>query len=389
MKSQFENYLDNGSSELLNRLSSNTIDIDEKEALIHAFSRLLDEYFNGTDRFVDLGYFFESESIKHIDFKIYEAVSQETGDYNETISLAERYLTALNLFNKNNWPLPSLKINDVEECISLLKKRESERSLISAIEDSDKKLSELLTNLRKKPTLKGCDQAKRLTEKLANEVQACTKSGLEAPHIQNHDTEAIIEEINAILSSIEKNTNIKQRIVDIDVELLAIELSKKTVNKQWIQAVALCQEQQELFDDCKERGINIPKVKCSNLAKISSKYGLFIKLESLDKSISEQSTTIDNEEKMANFSVMCSEQAQNISLCRKNHWQLPSLTHSNPTKFCKKLEKKLGFTMFWKKVLHITVRVALVIVCLIFLSIIGFIIFQKYAFRIFSTPTIL
>lgn len=378
MKSQFENYLNSGTDELINRLSSTTIDNDEKKALVQAFLDVIANRVNAEDSFIDLDYIFECASLKHIDALLYSADQSIDGDYDydKSMALVNRYLSILRGFQTKNWPLPDLLIQDLNVFTSNIEARKTETSCISAIIKKDHELDDIFDKLNSKPDLETCDKATKLVYELKHYLEISQKQGYKVPNIHNSDYNTSLDQVNAARKTIEKNADLESRIVDNDVELLAIELSKNTNAKQWNQAVLLCQEQASLLETCKDQKIKPPKIKCTGLQNTKEKYEHFLKMTALDKTISKIGEIAETDEEYAEIAQKCKEQEKNIEKCQQNSWSIPLLANENPRKYSKRIQKSIKHRILKKKA-----RRVLIIFAIIVVGIIGVFIFGIYIYR--------
>lgn len=184
------------------------------------------------------------------------------------------------------WNLPQLINTDFGKCEEILRKRQEFTSLSRKVIAEDRKIDELTQVAQSQLSVKICDEALSLIEKLANDIAKCKQNEDSLPAINNRDTKKASEKLAELRKIAEQKDNLHQNILEVDTQITRISSLSKTAPEQWQEIILLCQKQMGLIAECTRRSWPLPPVNYNNPSVLANKYKHYQQMKILDQDIS-------------------------------------------------------------------------------------------------------
>ena len=156
MSTKYEDYLETGTRKLIEFLSSDDIDDEERDSIVSAFSEELKNNICNTENLTDSEELIYRTSIKYNDKKISDVLDDITAsysDYEKAIQRCIRVRGMLQTFAMKKWQVPQLGIADLNKCEDTLRKRQESTSISSKIVEEDYKIDEMTVKAQSELTV--------------------------------------------------------------------------------------------------------------------------------------------------------------------------------------------------------------------------------------------
>ena len=141
MKSNFNEYLENGTKKIIDMTSSENLDEEERCELINALTEELSKNIFNTDKFQDYERLLSTVSVRYLDRRISAVIQSDNSnndDCNKTIEKCQRQQELLREFRSRNWTIPMLANNDLDACIEVCIRRKNGLSISDKIYTEDR-----------------------------------------------------------------------------------------------------------------------------------------------------------------------------------------------------------------------------------------------------------
>ena len=332
MDIKYEEYLDRGTRRILELFSSADISAEERDAIASAFADELAGNIGNIEGLRDYDLLIYTASVRFVDSKISEILSKDNAsysDYESGIKYCTRQQQSFALFRNNGWTLPRVENASPEKCAELLQKRQESISIGSKILDEDKRIDELLVLAEKELSISICDQLTGLVNDLEQDLSICKQKRISVPAINNKDTRKTLKRVAEIRKKAEQKESLYKEIYNTDLQIHSI-VSNPATPDQWRNLISLCQKQEGLFAECRNRQWPLPAVRYNQPAKLSEQYRHYINMLDLDNEITRERDSLSTNKQYKEFFGHCNAQQGNLSLCVQNGWSIPRLANPDP-----------------------------------------------------------
>ena len=333
MDIRYANYLEKGTRRMIELFSSEDLSAEEKEFIASAFTDELANNIGDTKGLENYDYLIYSASVRFVDSIISQILLKENasyGDYETGIKYCARQQQSFARFKKNGWTIPRVDNLIPEDCCKLLQKKKESISTGRKILDEDKQISELVILAEKDLSVSICDQLTKLIDELEQDISICKQKRISLPEIKNKDTRKILKRISETRRIAEKKETVHREILSTDYQIHTIICNSAMMPDQWQMLLSLCQKQESLLTDCRNRKWPLPSVRYDQLGKLSAQYRSYINIHNLDVLITQERNTLSTNKQYKEFFGHCKQQQDNIAVCLQNGWSIPSLSNPDP-----------------------------------------------------------
>ena len=348
MESRYEKYIEEGTKKLMEIGASSDVSKEERQFIVDVFTEeLVNKIDNVSDD--DYEYILYSASAKYIDTKLTEGMSNADLSYEECedlIKLCRRQRELSNLFNQKKWAFRdvNIKSDQLDRCEDFFSKTQESILISNRIRQEDKEVSRGIEIARKDLSISNCEKARVLIQKLANSITECELKGFVLPEIQNKDIQKAFQEIDELRNLAEQRDTLHKDIIQNDLCIKELLLEQENTEQddlqKWNEITQLCDEQQQLIDDCNTNGWELPEIEYDNPEYISSRFSLYIKMKRLDDEMLSLREQLNSKSQYENFYSKCESQERDIEKCRKERWRIPNLVIDEPRKLAEKIRRK-------------------------------------------------
>lgn len=333
MDIRYEDYLDSATEMLIKVLPASFLDEEERVAIVSAITGELSKNIGDTAKIRNYATLIYTELVKNNDRIISEVMGQKAPSYSaftEGLRACEQQQKLLKVFHEEGWPVPKITNTKPDECMATIQKEMEILSDTDRILSEDQTLSELLQKAQKELTVDLCDSAIDLAATLEEDITACKKKHQTIPAVQNSDTKRVLKDLKKLRQAAEEKEVLHNDIFQLDAQIDRIASNPRTTKKQWQEIIELCERQSLLLKRCSDNHWPMPSIKCSSLAEIEKQYKLYQRMNRIDGYLTEHRTLLSSGKVYGEFVQRCTEQQNNMEVCKQNGWDIPVLVNKSP-----------------------------------------------------------
>lgn len=334
MASKYEQFMDEGTNELMEVLASPFLDEDEKSAIVAAFSEELSKHISDHNEMPDYDCIISSISLNYVDRKL-SAILAKTNlsprEFEEALALCSRHRVLLRKFCDNSWSIPNLICKDVDGCEKQIRAQMEQDQLSSNLTRLDQQIDAAMSRAEKEVSVDSCNEVIVLLDELGRVLDSCGKKNSSLPALKNGDTKKLYKKVASLQTKAAQKETLYREISDVDSKLLSIAAMADSTPIQWQEAISLCNALKGYIAECKKKSWVVPSICSGDPNRIMSKYTHYQAMFALDQSISNCSDYLSSKKQFKLLQEYCSRQESNIEICQKNNWGIPGLNNANPT----------------------------------------------------------
>lgn len=329
----YTKYLEEGTNLLLEVLSQMDMDKEASEAIITAYT---DELYSGVcnaEKMSDYEPLIYGAVLTYTDTQLTKTLSSQTISSevaDKAISLCNKEESLVKLFGEKGWKLPKITNDSIEHCRDVINKRKEFTSIKAKMVDEDNSINDLMKQAESNLDLSIFSAIEGILSELEKDIALCLQKGIELPNISNVDIQKTQRRIDGIKqSAVEKNILYK-RIIDGDNNL-GIAVTSQTISSSDCQSlISLCQNQQQLIEECGRRGWPVPTVKYSEPRNMINMYVHYQDMMKLDGVLAAKIDGLSTLKQYKEFFSNCEKQKKNVEICNRNGWKIPQLSTGDP-----------------------------------------------------------
>lgn len=334
MASKYEQFMDEGTNKLIEVLTSLSLDEEEKEAIVAAFSEELSKHISDHEEMPDYNFIISSISLNYVDRKlstILAKVNLSAREFDEALALCSRHRVLVRQFRDNSWLIPNLIYKDVAGCEEQLRSQMEQEQLSNHLTRLDQQIDAAMARAEKEISVDSCNEVIVLLDELSRVLDSCGKKKTSLPALKNGDTKKLYKKVASLQTKATQKEALYREISDVDSKLLAIVSMMDSTPIQWREAISLCNTLKGHIAECKKKAWGVPSIRSGEPDRILSKYTHYQAMLALDQSISGCSDYLYSKKQFNLLRDCCSHQVSNIEICQKNNWRIPGLNNANPT----------------------------------------------------------
>ena len=339
MASKYEQFMDEGTNKLMEVLSSPTIDEEEKQAIVAAFSDTLSQHISDHGEMPDYNFVIASISMKHVDKKLSGIVANPKATVREldaALALCNRQRELLRLFHEKSWMPPALSTSSIDDCEQSIRYRMETDQLSSTLARLDAQIDAAVARAEKEISIESCNEVTVLLDELQRTIDSCGKKKAALPAIKNSDTKKIYKRIAVLQKTAAQKEALHNDIAEADEKLCALESMRNSTPIQWQEAISLCQTIKGYIADCKKKQWPVPAIQVGDPDKVQRKYAHYQTMMSVDQSITDCRDYLSSKKQFKIYQGNCARQVTNIEICQKNQWSVPDLSNPNPAELAQR-----------------------------------------------------
>lgn len=345
MDNKYELFMDEGTTKLMEILSSPQIDEDEKAAIVAAFTSELENHISNHDTMPDYEFIINSISVDHVDKKLSGILAKGTPTYKDfetALALCNRLKALLAFFTKNGWELPEITNSNPDDCEKTIKQRQEDNLRSSKLSQLDQQIDEAIARAEREISTESCNAVIVLLDEMRREIDTSSKKRGSTPSVKNADTKALYKRVAALQKTAEQKEALHSSIRDTDAKLYALETMPNSTAIQWQEAIELCQQLKKLIADCRKKQWPLPAIRYAEPDEVQRKYVHYQTMLAVDQEISNSGNFLSSSKQYKAFVGLCAKQVSNIELCSKSNWKIPGLSNPNPNQLMQTAKQEMG-----------------------------------------------
>lgn len=344
MDNQFDRF-DSGNDELNELLSSDKIDSEEREELIKAFTATLIDDPLGDGKAEDYHSLFTTIQINYVDRKLAELRSAKNptqANDEKALGYCNRLRELIDLFASEGKDLPPIKNTHPEDYESEIRTRREKEAELSALVDNDTKINNLLIQAQKYPDEDICNEILSNLEVLKAQISSCKKHGISIPQLHCNNPKEVVKTVDKLKSTADKRDNLYRLMQETDDKISELN-SCGNYNKQSLKSIkSLCEQQNNNIQQCLSNEYPLPDLNNKQPSDSVAQHKHYVKMLEIDSKITTDllnaNTMIQHKKTVDN----CDKQAENIDVCFKKSWAVPSLTNSDIQQIKETVQRKIN-----------------------------------------------
>lgn len=329
----YTKYLEEGTSRLLEVLSQMDLNKEASEAIITAYT---DELYSGicnAEKMSEYEPLIYRGVLTYTDAQLSKALSSSSFSSDaadKAISLCDKEESLLKLFEEKRWQLPAINNTSIEHCRDLIYKIKEATSIKAKMVDEDNRINNLMKQAESELDLSKCSAIEEVLAELDADIAICRQKGIELPNISNIDIQKTQRIIDSIKQSAAERDNLYKKIIDGDNSIDAAVASKANSGSDCQGLISLCQNQQQLIEECSARGWTVPSVKYYEPGTMVGMYSHYQEMIQLDGLLAAQVDELSTPKQYNEFFSNCEKQKKNVEICNHNGWEIPQLSMGDP-----------------------------------------------------------
>lgn len=343
MDNQFDRF-DSGNDELNELLYSDKIDSEEREELIKAFTATLIDDPLGDGKAEDYHSLFTTIQINYVDRKLTELRSAKNptqADDEKALGYCNRLRELIDLFASEGKDLPPIKNTHPDDYESEIRTRREKEAELSALVDNDTKINNLLIQAQKYPDEDICNEILSNLEVLKAQISSCKKQGISIPRLHCNNPKEIVKTVDKLKSTADTRDNLYRLMQETDDKISELN-SCGNYNKQSLKSIkSLCEQQNNNIQQCLSNEYPLPDLNNKHPSDSVAQHKHYVKMLEIDSIITTDllnaNTIIQHKKTVDN----CDKQAENIDVCFKKSWAVPSLTNSDIQQIKETVQRKI------------------------------------------------
>lgn len=372
MDNKYELFMDEGTTKLMDVLSSSQIDEDEKNAIVDAFTSELENHISNHDTMPDYEFIINSISVVYVDKKLLSILAKETPTYKDfetALTLCNRLRTLLSTFTKEGWVLPVITNSNPDDCEKTIKQRREDYLWSNKLTQLDHQIDEAIARAERDVSTESCNAAVVLLDEMRREIESDSKKKGTFPELKNADTKPLYKRVDILQKTAELKEALYSIIQEVDVKLYSLDSMSNSTAVQCQEAIKLCQELKKLIADCRKKQLQLPSIRYTDPDAVRRKFEHYQMMFVADQEISSSGNFLSSSKQYKAFVALCTKQVGNIELCVKNNWSLPVLNNQNPNKQMQAAKQEMSRKEKIRKLkVGLILAVAIVLIVLIFIS---------------------
>jgi len=374
----YTKYLEEGTNRLLEVLAQMDMDKDASEAIISAYA---DELYSGVcnaEKMSDYEPLIYGGVLAYTDTQLSEALSSTSltsEAAGKAISLCDKEESLLKLFKEKGWQLPAINNINIEQCRDLIYKRKESTSIKSKMIDEDNRINDLMKQVETELDLSKCSAIEGILSELDADIATCRQKGIELPNISNVDIQKTRRKIDSIKQSVAERDNLYKKIIDGDNSIDVAVPSQANSGSDCQDLISLCQNQQQLIEECSARGWTVPSVKYYEPRTMVGMYSHYQEMIMLDGLLAAQVDELTTPKQYKEFFSNCEKQKKNVEICNRNGWKIPQLSMGDPGALLDKVhveKRKKDFAKSIKQKLIGAAVIAVLIIAVVIFCVIKY-----------------
>lgn len=369
MKSNFNEYLENGTKKIIDMTSSENLDEEERCELINALTEELSKNIFNTDKFQDYERLLSTVSVRYLDRRISAVIQSDNSnndDCNKTIEKCQRQQELLREFRSRNWTIPMLANNDLDACIEVCIRRKNGLSISDKIYTEDRQLDALISKARSEFSIDACNEAMNVLAMLETDIQNIQATGVKCPNIQYRNTAQTRSVIIGIKNNIEQRNSLHAECYNIDNQIHVLVCQPGILESTWLEIIELSKRQRQLLNECTNRDWTQPSLKYYKPDELVNKYKHYVETAKLDKVLTNTKDTLRSRSDYETFYKNCDKQTANVVLCKKNGWLIPDINIKDPYGLAETIRKRKAASDTRRRILTVGVIAAIVVLVTVF-----------------------
>ena len=332
MESKINTIIKETTLKLTDLFSDSAMDDREKERIVSVYCDRLIDNIGNLDKMDSCETLIHSASVEFIDDQINAVISSDNATYAQyemVLKMCERQEENFSLFADKGWKLPDIKNTDIR------KSKDTLRAKMGIITQNERMLGEYrlimekMDLVRKKASVKSCDEVLKLIEKLDYELKQNNQSIQSLTNAETSLTD-MVQEIKQLRQQAEKKENLKVYIKETDKRLTFLNSCVETSKERTQEILALCQQQIGAINDCEKNNWTLPKIETSNFKVVMEKNHHYFDMLMLDEKISKLLEGVFSDGLYNTLFNDCVQQRENIEKCIAKGWIVPRLSIDNP-----------------------------------------------------------
>lgn len=306
-------------------LSSSSIDKEEREAIINAFTEELLMHVGNHDSLSNYEMMASKISLQHCDKKLSELLNKNELSQSEVeaaLLLCKRINEISGAFSEKGWMLPKLNHN-IPACQNALAQRMCKYERAKKTTDLKQEINSALLSAENDPSIKACDAITQLID----DLQQALSQDADNKNSEQYITD-FYERVALLRKKAEKKNTLHNKIQQVDSQLYCIEQSPDSV-ASWQTGVELCAELVQLLQECKEQNFPGPIIRYTDPDSIQKKFLHYQNMSTADDELTQYHESIVSQKDRQAFILMCDKQIKNINICTENDWRVPELQNSD------------------------------------------------------------
>lgn len=318
---------------------------EEREELIKAFTATLIDDPLGDGKAEDYHSLFTTIQINYVDRKLTELRSAKNptqANDEKALGYCNRLRELIDLFASEGKDLPPIKNTHPEDYESEIRTRREKEAELSALVDIDTKINNLLIQAQKYPDEDICNEILSNLEALKTQISSCKKQGISIPRLHCNNPKEIVKTVDKLKSTADKRDNLYRLMQETDDKISELN-SCGNYNKQSLKSIkSLCEQQNNNIQQCLSNEYPLPDLNNKHPSDSVAQHKHYVKMLETDSQITTDllnANTIIQHKKIVDN---CDKQAENIDVCFKKSWAVPSLTNSDIQQIKETVQRKIN-----------------------------------------------